>query len=68
MSAGADKTASALSIKIKTIYEITNIRNSTGENRFTKGDVIKTVNGMKAYKYPCKKIKSLTVNRCKWIT
>jgi hypothetical protein len=73
MSAGADKTASAFKYKfeLKPIYEITNIRkNSTGENSgLQKGDVIKTVNGMKAYKYSLQKLNSLLRSTdVKWIT
>jgi hypothetical protein len=62
MSTG-DRTASDFKYKfeLKPIYEVANLRkNSVGENSgLQKGDIIKTVNGMKAYKYSLQKLNLL---------
>jgi hypothetical protein len=58
-----DKTASDFKYKfeLKPIYEIVNLRkNSPGKNSgLQEGDIIKTVNGMKVYKYSLQKLNLL---------
>jgi hypothetical protein len=73
MPTRGDKTASDFKYKfeLKPIYEIANIRKkSPGENSgLQKGDIIKTINGMKAYKYSLQKLNSfLRSTDEKWIT
>jgi hypothetical protein len=73
MMSAEDKKPSNFKYKfeLKPIYEIANIRkNSPAKNSgLQKGDVIKTVNGMKAYKYSLQKLNSLLRSRDeKWIT
>jgi hypothetical protein len=73
MPASADKTPSDFKYKfeLKPIYEIANIRkNSPGKNSgLQKGDIIKTVNGMKAYEFSLQKLNELLrSNDAKWIT
>ncbi|SDW90164.1 aspartyl protease family protein [Flavobacterium degerlachei] len=68
-----DKTVSNLKYKfqLKPIYEIAHLRkNSPAKNSgLQKGDIIKTVNGMQAYKYTLQKLNSLLRSEYeKWIT
>lgn len=70
---GGYKTASDFKYKfeLKPIYQIANLRkNSPAKNSgLQKGDVIKTVNGMRAYKYTLQKLNSLLrSDHEKWIT
>ncbi len=73
MPARADKTPSDFKYKfeLKPIYEIANVRkNSPAKNSGLQiGDIIKTVNGMKAYEYTLQKLNALLrSNDEKWIT
>jgi C-terminal processing protease CtpA/Prc len=67
------KTVSDFKYKfeLKPIYEIANLRkNSPAKNSgLQKGDIIKTVNGMKGYKYSLQKLNLLLRSDYeKWIT
>jgi hypothetical protein len=73
MMSTEDKKVSNFKYKfeLKPIYEIANLRkNSPGRNcGLQKGDIIKTVNGIKAYKYSLQKINSLLRSTDEqWIT
>lgn len=68
-----DKTVSNFKYKfqLKPIYEIAHLRkNSPGKNSgLQKGDIIKAVNGMQAYKYTLEELNSLLRSDYeKWIT
>jgi predicted metalloprotease with PDZ domain len=68
-----DKTVSNFKYKfqLKPIYEIAHLRkNSPGKNSgLQKGDTIKAVNGMQAYKYTLEELNSLLRSDYeKWIT
>lgn len=73
MNTKKDKTVSNFKYKfqLKPIYEIAHLRkNSPGKNSgLQKGDIIKAVNGMQAYKYTLEELNSLLRSDYeKWIT